>query len=255
MSKWQRLVTPMLLVTTLLGCGDILHVQADAGALALRLPSDSALAHKVLDTESVQGPSPLGHRPTAAGVGAPPSNGAMSTSADDLGKPEFIRTETNAIFTATRIALVEGFAEFIGNQGQQKITIDLYKGGVPFVYRTETFDYKALVAGRHVMQHYARVALASDCGHRLLGHTNHSAWWLPGPGASDALPIADDSRSNDAQQPACAPERREEEELTPGGGGDGSDRFQTDEWYLCTWEVWYVDGREVHRQLLYCSVA
>ncbi|HNV74032.1 MAG TPA: hypothetical protein PLX31_05685 [Gemmatimonadaceae bacterium] len=232
-------------------CAEPLHVRAPETMSPLRLvlPEGSSL------TASSIAKSPSVALSSADRADRMAAIGPTSSAYEDLTgfEPQFRRKSTKARFNpgSTTLAMVEGFVEYWGNQGQQRITFDLSKDGTSLVYRTEIFDHAELFPGWHVMHDFARVPLVATCGHKLLGHTNHQAWWRPSYDASQVVSVSDVSYSNLAEQDSCQPARKDEESAPAGGGSN--DGHQTDDWYLCTWEVWYDRyGTEISRTLLYC---
>lgn len=250
--QWLRTHSIILVSAAAFGaCAEPVQVHAPGAtrALPLVLPSDSALSsHSIMSSASIAPSNVDGALPRHT-----TESTALAVDESAGAEPQFRRKSTKARYNpgSTTVATVEGFVEYWGNQGQQRITFDLSKGGSSLVYRTELFDHAELTPGWHVMADFVRVPLATICGHKLLGHTNHLAWWKPSFDGTQVVSVSDVSYSNLAEQPDCPPERKEEES-TPAGGGP-SDGHQTDEWYMCTWEVWYDRyGTEISRTLLYC---
>lgn len=254
--------TVLLAVAFLAACSDPTHSMPRSMAaeqaipLALQLPTDAAFAHGGLDTESRSAPVTSGIT-TASSPDTPRLEGIAALTDDE--RPRFLQTSTKVMLprTAPGVALVEGFARYFGNEGEQLVTMDLKKDWVPLVYRTQRFFHADLIPGEKTMQDFVRVAINAVCGHTLMGDTGHRAWSrFPSPTGNtvETMQVADHSYSNQVSQPECPPERREETETYPAGGGGADDRHQTDEWYLCTWEVWYNSrGEEISRRLLSCT--
>lgn len=240
-----------LWVAALNGCAEPLQIRTNSETMALPLvlPASTSLAGRSID-KSVDVVRTSAER-SAQGHAIGPT--ALGYEDFAPAEPQLRRQSTKARYNSgtSTIAIVEGFVEYWGNQGQQRITFDLTKSGNSLVYRTETFDHAELLPGWHTMADFVRVPVSAVCGHKLLGHTNHQGWWRPSVDATQVATVADVTYSNFAEQPDCPPDRREEESAPAGGGS--IDGHQTDEWYMCTWEVWYDrSGTEISRTLLYC---
>lgn len=233
------------------GCAEPLQIRARSEALPLSivLPPSSSLAGRSIDKSASIAHSSAERSALGQAIG-PTSSGYEEFTPTE---PQLRRQSTKARYNSgtSTVAIVEGFVEYWGNQGQQRITFDLTRGGNSLVYRTETFDHAELLPGWHTMADFVRVPVSTVCGHKLLGHTNHQGWWRPSVDATQVATVADVTYSNLAEQPDCPPDRRDEESAPAGGGA--IDGHQTDEWYMCTWEVWYDRyGTELSRTLLYC---
>jgi len=224
--------------------------------LQLQLPSDSSLGQGTFATESrtvLVNPPASAQAPSSVGLGEPGTLPSLYGQS-----PLLSNTRTNALLPTAvpGNAIIEGLASYFGNEADQLITINLSMDGTPLVSQSQRFSRANILPGWYSMHDMARVPISAACGHVLSGDTGHRAWTKVFSMSGTLLQLlqaADHSYSSPKRQADCIPERREESEPVPGGSGvDG--RHQTDEWYLCTYEVWYNSrGEEISRRLMYCT--
>ncbi|MCC6929897.1 MAG: hypothetical protein IT359_13025 [Gemmatimonadaceae bacterium] len=182
---------------------------------------------------------------------------ALAVDDGTAATPTIFRKEITIGFKtegATSILWWQAIMEFLGNRARQTVSINLVRRGTPVAMQTFTEEESWLIPWRYTHYVNASMQLTESCDHTATASAQHRAWnenQLPFPPHNSFMTSEAGSVAKPAAQDPCPP-TVEHEGVPQGGGGQGEK--DTDEWYLCWWEVWYSpSGQEIARYFLGCT--
>lgn len=248
------------LLTILTACSDTTEhtIQApsaknDSGDLALTLHAVNRVQSSV--TNQVQALSASAVRQHLRSPRLAQAASASSQTSEGV----ILRTNADAGFSigfGRPYAYGQAIVDYFANAARQTVALDLQRRGVPIGVPIVTEEHTHPFIGWYGFTTNNTVFLRENCGHSVRANTTHRVWNQNQLPAGPSNPFLSDEVPNQSpmrDQSTCPPERHEEQEVLPGGSGGGEKQTDEDQWYLCTFEVWYNQyGAEISRTLLYC---